>query len=65
MTVDKRVYGAAVDVQVKCFSCGAEYSKCSSEKKNRQSLLNFLLSCAILFSGSLPTKSLRLVPFTF
>ena len=57
----KTVDGAALTVDVHRLSCDDSYTRCTSKTKGSMKLINYLLSCAILFVGGLPTKMLRLV----
>ena len=57
--IERKVTGAVLTVDVFCPSCQYKYSRSTSEKKNRQYILNYLLSCSILFSGGIAAKFFR------
>lgn len=57
--ITKSVSGAALTVTVHCLTCDYSYTKSTSEQKKSMFVINYLLSCAILFVGGLPTKMLR------
>ena len=57
--VKKHVTGAALTVNVVCGKCKFETTRSTSSKKGDYFIINYLLSCAILFVGGLPTQMIR------
>lgn len=59
ISVARQQHGAVLNAVVNCFNCGANYEKCTSQKEGKVYHLNYLISCAIIFTGSLIQKSCR------
>lgn len=57
--ISRKEFGAALKVEISCNACQASYTKYTSSERQRMFVLNYLLSCSILFAGGLPTKVLR------
>lgn len=59
ISVARQQHGAVLNAEVSCFNCGARYERCTSQKEGQVYHLNYLLSCVIIFTGSLIQKSCR------
>ncbi|XP_070547983.1 uncharacterized protein [Ptychodera flava] len=62
-TCHRYVCGTLLKVRAVCNSCGNKQEWCNQPFIRNIPTLNLLLNCAILFSGSLPRKALRMFSF--
>lgn len=57
--IERKTIGSVLHLEVSCNACGFSYTTRTSSVQRNKSTLDYLISCAVLFTGSLPAKAFR------